>query len=61
MMEKPLQWTAKLGKENFNPSDGWFSRFKKRVGLVHKKLYGEGQSADHTSRDAWLEFSLPSL
>ena len=59
--EKAGELAAKLGKNDFKATDGWFSRLKKREGLQHKKLHGEGQSADFVSREEWLENLWPTI
>jgi len=60
VMEKAQEFAIKLNKADSKPTDGWFSRFKKREGIVHKKLHGECLSADVPSRDKWIE-AWPSI
>ena len=41
MHEKANEFAKKLGVEDdWKSSEGWLIRFKKREGLVHKKLHG---------------------
>ena len=53
VMAKSEEFATQLNVADFKATDGWFTRFKKREGLVHKRLHGEGQTADVASREQW--------
>ena len=55
IVEKAKDFADMLKVDTFNPSNGWFSRFKKRHNLAHKRLCGEGTSADLSQLDQWDE------
>ena len=55
IVEKAKDFAEMLNVDTFNPSNGWFSRFKKRHNLAHKRLCGEGSSADLSQLDQWDE------
>lgn len=61
VIEKAKELAQKLNKPDFKPTDGWFSRLKKREGIIQKKLHGEGQAADLPSRDEWMDNTWPEL
>ena len=49
--EKAEEFAKKLNVQgDWKASEGWFSKFKKRKGLVHKKLHGEAKDADVQQR-----------
>lgn len=60
LKQKAKQLAETLGRE-FEPSDGWISRFKKRNGLVYKKEHGEKQSTDFKAADDYTKQKLPEL
>uniref|UniRef100_H3AKG2 HTH CENPB-type domain-containing protein n=1 Tax=Latimeria chalumnae TaxID=7897 RepID=H3AKG2_LATCH len=55
VMQKAEELAVALGITNFKASTGWFERFKKREGIVFKKMHGEAEDADIRSREEWLE------
>ena len=62
MHEKADEFARKLGVEdNWKSSEGWLIRFKKREGLVHKKLHGEATDADVTEKENWITTVWPRL
>ncbi len=62
VMTKATKFAKALGIEgDFHANDGWLTRLKKREGLVHKKLYGEGSSSDVESKEQWLEKVWPEI
>ena len=58
---KAEELAKKMGKNDFVATDGWFQRWKKRYGLMHKKLHGEGEAADFPAQAEWMEKVWPSL
>lgn len=58
---KSEEFASKMNVPEFKATEGWFSRFKKREGIVHKRLHGEGQTADSVSRDHWMNHVWPDL
>ena len=62
MHEKADEFARKLGVEDdWKSSEGWLIRFKKREGLVHKKLHGEATDADVTEKENWITTVWPRL
>ena len=60
--QKAEEFAKKLDvQSSWKGSEGWFSRFKKREGLVHKKLHGEAKDADVQQRENWIVSVWPSL
>ena len=47
--------------ENFNPIDGWLTRWKERNNIVYRKLHGEKQDTDFDAADNWMTIILPQL
>ena len=67
VMQKAEELAKQLNHSTFKANDGWFHRFKKREGLVHKRLYREGQTVNTLSHDCWTNtlshdhsFNMPS-
>ena len=61
-MTKATKFAKALGIEgDFHANDGWLTWLKKREGLMHKKLYGEGSSSDIKSKEQWLEKVWPEI
>jgi hypothetical protein len=46
---------------DFRPSNGWTERFKKRSGLVYKKVCGEANSVNPEEVVAWKDTTLLHL
>ena len=51
----------KIGYEDFRATDGWFTRWKARHGIVSTKLAGEAAEADVQSADEFIKKQLPDL
>ena len=47
--------------ENFNPIDGWLTRWKERNNIVYRKLHGEKQDTDFDAAVNWMTTILPQL
>ncbi|XP_064410227.1 tigger transposable element-derived protein 4-like [Latimeria chalumnae] len=60
LKQKATHLAAEQGKE-FNPSDGWLSRWKARHNIVQRKEYGEKQDADLPAAAEWKAETLPSI
>ena len=57
LREKSKDLAKLLGKENFQPSNGWLQCFKDRPGIVFKRVCGESASVDDETVKKWLETS----
>ena len=60
-MVQSEELSAQRNVQDFKATEGWFTRFKKQEALVHKRLHGEGQTADVASREHWMENVWPGL
>lgn len=60
LKSKAEEIAMKLNIE-FRPSRGWIDRFKKRSGIVYKKVSGEANSANPEEMGAWKCRILPHL
>ncbi|XP_025206204.1 tigger transposable element-derived protein 4-like [Melanaphis sacchari] len=60
LMTKANDLAKKMGKINFNATDGWLTRWKDRHDIVYKKLHGEKQDADASGADSWIKTTWPT-
>ena len=61
LMEKAQKIAEEAGVGHFKATDGWFSRWKKRNGLVFATLQGEAVEADTSGMEAFLKNEWPEL
>ena len=62
LLEKAKKYAKELDYSEYSKLDiNWINRWKKRNGIVAKKLHGEGQSADSEGAADWLNNRLPLL
>ena len=61
LMEKAQKIAYEAGVEDFKATDGWFSRWKKRNGLVFAALRGEAAEADTAGAEAFMKNEWPEL
>ena len=59
--ETSLSLAERMGKEDFVPTDGWLSRWKKRNGICYKVAHGEKKDADITEATSWVNNGLPQI
>jgi centromere protein B len=57
---KAVEIADRLNVE-FNPSNGWIDRFRRRTGLVLRTINGESQSVNLTEAEVWKTEHLPHL
>ena len=60
MKQKASQLATAQGKE-FNPSDGWLSRWKARNNVKEHREHGEKQDADLPAAAEWKTSILPGI
>jgi hypothetical protein len=60
LMDKARRLASDLGKDDFQPTDGWLNRWKQRNNVCFKKVHGEAGSADVEAAHTWTE-TLPQL
>lgn len=61
LCEKAKQFVQMMSVENFDPTDSWLIRWKKRNNIAHSKLHGEKQDSDEDSADYWKTNALLHL
>ncbi|XP_065667761.1 tigger transposable element-derived protein 4-like [Hydra vulgaris] len=59
--EKALYFAKELSFENFQASDGWLNKFKKKYGISFKTISGEAKSVNDQMIAPWLETTLPTI
>ena len=47
--------------DKFKASNGWFDRWRVRMGVKFKRAHGEKNSADVPAAENWIENRLPEL
>jgi transposase len=57
---KAKELSDMMGKD-FNPTNGWISRWKAREGIVFKRAHGEKTDADSSAADDWVKKTLPGI
>ncbi|XP_050065566.1 tigger transposable element-derived protein 4-like [Aphis gossypii] len=60
-MEKANEIAKRLNIADFGGSNGWLDRFRKRHGIVYRKICGEADAVDDNSIKSWKETILPNL
>lgn len=60
LMDKAKSFSLMLDVD-FEPTNGWLDRWKKRENIQFKKLCGEKNSADTVAANAWLENVWPDI
>lgn len=61
LRQKANELAAKMGKDDFKATEGWFHRWKKRENIAYQKTHGEQGDADFAGAKLWLEKEWPSL
>lgn len=56
--EKALEFGAALGHRDFQASNGWLEKFKKRHCVIHKVISGESASASVSDCETWKQTVL---
>jgi len=60
LKQKAIEFSKKLGVDDFNPTNGWLDGFKKRNDIVFKNIVGESGAVDTTICNQWI-IDLPTL
>lgn len=58
LLNKALSIAAQLGIQDFNPTDGWLSRWKSRNNVVFKKPTEDKKYVDIINNENWLDHYL---
>ncbi|XP_015378224.1 PREDICTED: tigger transposable element-derived protein 4-like, partial [Diuraphis noxia] len=58
---KANEIAKRLNITDFGGSNGWLDRFRKRHGIVYRKICGEADAVDDNSIKSWKETILPNL
>lgn len=59
--EQASKFAQLLNIPNFEPSNGWISRWKGRNSIKYKTIQGEKAAANNTSASFWVKTILPGL
>lgn len=59
--EKALEFGAALGHKDFQASNGWLEKFRKRHGVIHKVICGESASASVSNCETWKQTVLKPI
>ena len=60
LQEAAKEFGSKLGRTNFQASNGWLENFRKRYLIDFKNLHGEAESADPVSASQYIS-KLPDI
>ncbi|GBM94650.1 hypothetical protein AVEN_185622-1 [Araneus ventricosus] len=55
MRQKAEDLAEKLDPKEFDATDGWFHRWRRRENDVFKQTKGQQKSADKAAADQWIE------
>ena len=58
---KAKKYSEDVGEHEFIPSNGWLCRFRKRHGIVYRKINGESKSVDLSKVDDFRTNTLVQL
>jgi len=61
LRQKAEELAEKMGKVNFEATEGWFHQWKKRENIFTKKTHGEHDNANFTGAQFWPEQEWLSL
>ena len=61
LIKKAKDFAKDLGLQNYTPSTGWLSRWKKRLGIRYRKGHGEKNSANTEAAQRWMENRMPEI
>jgi len=61
LIDKATKFAEQLGVEEFTPTIGWLSRWKKRENITFKRCHGEKQDANYDNAGEWIKDVLPNL
>ena len=61
LIKKAKDFAKDLGLQNYTPSTGWLSRWKKRLGIRYRKGHGEKNSANNDAAQRWIENRMPEI
>ncbi|GBN18042.1 Tigger transposable element-derived protein 4 [Araneus ventricosus] len=61
IIEKALQFAKALGYDEFQGSNGWLEKFKRKQGIMAKVLYGESKDVDDNDSEIWITETLSKL
>ena len=58
---KSIEFATELNMPDFEPTQGWLSRWKARQNISFKKCHGEKTDADQPAAADWLSTILPGI
>ncbi|XP_008189452.1 tigger transposable element-derived protein 4-like [Acyrthosiphon pisum] len=61
LTEKANEIAKRLNITDFGGSNGWLDRFRKRHGIVYRKICGEADAVDDNSIKSWKETIQPNF
>lgn len=61
IIEKALTFAKALGYDEFQGSNGWLEKFKKRHGIAAKVISGENKDVDDIDCEAWINGTVSKI
>ena len=61
LLEQAKKVAEALDIADYNPSNGWLCRWKRRCGIKFKKAHGEKNSADTAAADTFMSNRMPEI
>ncbi|GBM03037.1 Tigger transposable element-derived protein 4 [Araneus ventricosus] len=61
IIESALQFAKALGYDEFQGSNGWLEKFKRRHGIMAKVISGESKDIDDNDSENWITETLSKI
>ncbi|GBL84871.1 Tigger transposable element-derived protein 6 [Araneus ventricosus] len=61
IIEKALQFAKALGYDDFQESNGWLEKFKRRHRIMAKVISGDSKHVDNNDRENWITETISKI